>query len=112
RSRRSGTTPSFRARSPSRFGRPRTCSSLADERKVDVSDDAADAHRRRRQARREEIRMKRLATAIVAMALLGVACTSGGGGASSAPSSVATIDPSGSHAPVTLTVWDYFSERE
>ena len=39
------------------------------------------------------------------------ACTAGGG--SSAPSGpVQTISSGGSHAPVTLTVWDYFTERE
>jgi len=38
----------------------------------------------------------------------GVACGSGGKSASK----VTTVTPGGSHAPVTLTVWDYFTERE
>jgi multiple sugar transport system substrate-binding protein len=38
-----------------------------------------------------------------------VACTAGGGGSSNAPKNVTK---SGPHTPVTLTVWDYFTERE
>ncbi len=53
--------------------------------------------------------MKRLLCVLGTFVLLGVACTSGGGGTEQ---TVKTIDPSASHAPVTLTVWDYFTERE
>jgi multiple sugar transport system substrate-binding protein len=53
--------------------------------------------------------MKRLIASVGAAMLLTVACTAGGGGNTSAPKDVST---SGSHSPVTLTVWDYFTERE
>ncbi len=53
--------------------------------------------------------MKRLLCVVGTFVLLGVACTAGGGGTEQ---TVKTIDPSASHAPVTLTVWDYFRERE
>jgi multiple sugar transport system substrate-binding protein len=53
--------------------------------------------------------MKRLLCVLGTFVLLGAACTAGGGGTEQA---VKTINPSGSHAPVTLTVWDYFTERE
>ena len=52
--------------------------------------------------------MKRMLCLLASFALRGVACTAGGG--SKEP--VETVNPSGSHAPVTLTVWDYFTERE
>ncbi len=53
--------------------------------------------------------MKRLFVSVMALTLLAAACTAGGGGA---PSTVSSLSPGGSHAPVTLTVWDYFTERE
>jgi multiple sugar transport system substrate-binding protein len=52
--------------------------------------------------------MKRTLCVLAAFALFGAACTAGDG--SKEP--VETVNPSGSHAPVTLTVWDYFTERE
>jgi multiple sugar transport system substrate-binding protein len=52
--------------------------------------------------------MKRILCVLVSFALFGAACTAGGGNNEPAE----TVNPSGSHAPVTLTVWDYFTERE
>jgi multiple sugar transport system substrate-binding protein len=52
--------------------------------------------------------MKRWLTTVVAFALLGAACTAGGG--TKTPGAVKTINPSGSHAPVTLTLWSFFSK--
>jgi ABC-type sugar transport system, periplasmic component len=50
--------------------------------------------------------MKRLIAALAVLAMIGVACTSDG---SSTPS---TVNPSGSHSPVTLNVWSFYSGRE
>jgi multiple sugar transport system substrate-binding protein len=52
--------------------------------------------------------MKRMLCVLMSFALFGAACTAGGGN----KEPVETVNPSGSHAPVTLTVWDYFTERE
>ncbi len=52
--------------------------------------------------------MKRLVVGLVTFATLAVSCTSGGGTASP----VQSVNPSVSHVSVTLTVWDYFTERE
>jgi multiple sugar transport system substrate-binding protein len=54
--------------------------------------------------------VKRLLATVSVFAALLAACTAGGGG--EAEKSVQAITPSGSHEPVTLTVWDYFTERE
>ena len=51
--------------------------------------------------------MKRLLIGFAAMVLVAAACTAGGGGGTAQ-----TINPSASHTPVTLTVWDYYTERE
>ncbi|MEA2506723.1 MAG: multiple sugar transport system substrate-binding protein [Actinomycetota bacterium] len=53
--------------------------------------------------------MKKLIAVLIAAMLFGAACTAGGGGNSTPPKAVST---GGSHKPVTLTVWDYFTERE
>jgi multiple sugar transport system substrate-binding protein len=54
--------------------------------------------------------MKKLIAVLCAVMLFAGACTAGGGGDSgAAPKDVST---GGSHKPVTLTVWDYFTERE
>ncbi|HEX9124474.1 MAG TPA: extracellular solute-binding protein [Actinomycetota bacterium] len=53
--------------------------------------------------------MKRLLSVVAVLGVLAGACTAGGGTTSSP---VETVNPSGSHTPVTLTVWDYFTERE
>ncbi len=50
--------------------------------------------------------MKRLVIAVAVLAMVGVACSSG---SSSSPQEVNT---SGSHAPVTLHVWSFYSGRE
>jgi multiple sugar transport system substrate-binding protein len=52
--------------------------------------------------------MRRRAVALVAFAFLVAACTAGGGG-SSTPE---TIDPSESHAPVTLRMWSEWTSPE
>ncbi|HEX9329280.1 MAG TPA: extracellular solute-binding protein [Reyranella sp.] len=52
--------------------------------------------------------MRRRLIGLVALALLGAACTAGGG--SSGPA--ATVDTNANHAPLTLTVWSDFSARE
>ncbi|HEX3326181.1 MAG TPA: extracellular solute-binding protein [Actinomycetota bacterium] len=53
--------------------------------------------------------MKKLIAIASAIMLLGVACTAGGGNQTNTPKNVTK---SGPHTPVTLTVWDYFTERE
>jgi multiple sugar transport system substrate-binding protein len=52
--------------------------------------------------------MRRTLIGFTAIALVAAACSSGGG--NTGP--VETVNPSGSHAPVTLTVWEYWTERE
>ena len=49
--------------------------------------------------------MKRLLAAIFTFAIFAAACSSGGGSNSSSP-----IDTNASHAPVTITVWDYYGK--
>jgi multiple sugar transport system substrate-binding protein len=51
--------------------------------------------------------VKRIMIGFAATALIAAACTAGGGG-----NTAQTVNPSVSHAPVTLTVWDYYTERE
>jgi multiple sugar transport system substrate-binding protein len=51
-------------------------------------------------------RTTRLIGGLAVVLLLGAACTAGGGTGSSAPP---TINPTGSHEPVTLTIWTFFS---
>jgi multiple sugar transport system substrate-binding protein len=53
--------------------------------------------------------VKKLMAVAVAALLFTGACTAGGGGPAAAPKNVTQ---SGPHKPVTLTVWDYFTERE
>jgi multiple sugar transport system substrate-binding protein len=52
--------------------------------------------------------MRRRLIGLVALALLGAACTAGGG--SSGP--VQTVNSNANHAPLTLTVWSNFTSRE
>lgn len=52
--------------------------------------------------------MRRLLIGLVSVALVVTACTAGGG--STAPPS--TINPSASHAPVTLNLWSFYTGRE
>lgn len=52
---------------------------------------------------------RRVVLALVSIALLAAACTAGGGNTSSAPPSV---NLSGSHEPVTLTLWTFFTNPE
>jgi multiple sugar transport system substrate-binding protein len=52
--------------------------------------------------------MRRLLIGIAAMTLVAVACTGG----SSPQGPVQTVNPSGSHAPVTLNVWGFYTEHE
>jgi multiple sugar transport system substrate-binding protein len=52
--------------------------------------------------------MQRFRIAVAALALIAAACTAGGGD-SEAP---ATLNPSGSHTPVTLTFWSAYSGNE
>ena len=47
---------------------------------------------------------------VAAVALLAAACTAGGGGAT--PSTTPTVNPSVSHAPVTITLWTFFTNPE
>jgi multiple sugar transport system substrate-binding protein len=55
--------------------------------------------------------MRRLLIGISATMLIAAACTAGGGDSgNSGPVSLAPT--TGQHKPVTLTVWDYFTERE
>jgi multiple sugar transport system substrate-binding protein len=51
--------------------------------------------------------MKRLAVILLGVSLLAAACTAGGG--NEAP---ATINPSGSHQPVTIEIWGAWTGRE
>jgi multiple sugar transport system substrate-binding protein len=51
-------------------------------------------------------RPERLVAGLAVVLVLGAACTAGGGSTSSAPP---TINPTGSHEPVTLTLWTFFS---
>jgi multiple sugar transport system substrate-binding protein len=53
--------------------------------------------------------MKKLVAFALASLLFTGACTAGGGGNGAGAKD---ISPGGSHKPVTLTVWDYFTERE
>jgi multiple sugar transport system substrate-binding protein len=52
--------------------------------------------------------MKRMVCFVASVALFGTACAAG----DESKEPVETVNPSVSHAPVTLTVWDYFTERE
>lgn len=52
--------------------------------------------------------MRRLSVGLVALALLLAACTAGGESTSPPP----TIDPSASHAPVTIEIWGAWTGRE
>jgi multiple sugar transport system substrate-binding protein len=52
--------------------------------------------------------MRRLLIGIATMTLVAVACT--GGSTQQGP--VQTVNPSGSHEPVTLTVWGFYTEHE
>lgn len=52
--------------------------------------------------------MKRMLCFVASVALFGTACAAG----DESKEPVETVNPSVSHAPVTLTVWDYFTERE
>ncbi len=51
--------------------------------------------------------MKRLTTALVALAFAAGACT-----AATTASAPPAINPSASHAPVTLTIWSFFTDRQ
>jgi multiple sugar transport system substrate-binding protein len=53
--------------------------------------------------------MMKFIAVLGATMLFASACTAGGGGNGAAPKDIST---GGSHKPVTLTVWDYFTERE
>lgn len=52
----------------------------------------------------------RIRTAVVLAAVVGTACTAGGGSAT--PTTTPTVNPSASHAPVTLTLWTFFTNPE
>jgi multiple sugar transport system substrate-binding protein len=52
--------------------------------------------------------MRRLLIGIAAMALVGAACTGG----STPEGPVQTVNPSGSHEPVSLNVWGFYTEHE
>jgi multiple sugar transport system substrate-binding protein len=53
--------------------------------------------------------MKKIVGFLITVLLLTAACTAGGGGNTAAPKEVSST---GHHKPVTLTVWDYFTEHE
>jgi multiple sugar transport system substrate-binding protein len=57
---------------------------------------------------------RRVVTLVATVALLGAACTAGGGSPSGGSSSPLppTINPSASHAPVTITLWTFFTGPE
>jgi multiple sugar transport system substrate-binding protein len=52
----------------------------------------------------------RLLAALASLAIVAAACTAGGGGSN--PKTTQVIDPSKSHAPVTLELWTFFTSRE
>ncbi len=52
--------------------------------------------------------MRRMLIGLFALALVAAACTAGGG--SKGPTG--TVNPSGSHEPVALNVWGFFTEHE
>jgi multiple sugar transport system substrate-binding protein len=56
--------------------------------------------------------MRRIFAAACAAVMLAAACTATGGETNKSPTVVHTIDPTASHQPVTLVVWDWFRERE
>lgn len=53
--------------------------------------------------------MRRALVVLSVLAAVGAACTAGGGGGTSPPP---TIEPSGTHEPVTIEIWGAWSGRE
>lgn len=53
--------------------------------------------------------MRRVLVVLSVLAVVGAACTAGGGGGTSPPP---TIEPSGTHEPVTIEIWGAWSGRE